>query len=99
MAKPVASGKIPALEAAPKQSTVNIPRLVSVAEIVKREYLKVCRTSQIGLHQYNQVGCLEDVMPTVASDEGHEEELEEAFEKVEDARRRELVEVLGGKRQ
>lgn len=39
-------------------------------------------------------------MPTTASNADDDEELEEAqHEKMEEARRRELIEVLGGKRQ
>jgi hypothetical protein len=35
-----------------------------VVEIIKREYLKALKPSSsvmIGLHQYNEVGCLEDL--------------------------------------
>ncbi|KAG7091088.1 hypothetical protein E1B28_010143 [Marasmius oreades] len=42
-----------------------IPRLVSVVEIIKREYIKLLElkhsTRLIGLHQYNQIGILEDL--------------------------------------
>ncbi|KAH9933668.1 uncharacterized protein BXZ73DRAFT_46171 [Epithele typhae] len=43
-----------------------IPRLVSVTEIIKREYLKTLDVKQAeggvfsGLHQYNEIGSLED---------------------------------------
>lgn len=46
-------------------STATIPRLVSVVEIIKREYLKTLELesgeSLSGLHQYNELGCLEDL--------------------------------------
>ncbi|KII89610.1 hypothetical protein PLICRDRAFT_108070 [Plicaturopsis crispa FD-325 SS-3] len=46
-------------------STTTIPRLISVVEIIKREYLKTLDISRsetlLGLHQYNEVGCLEDI--------------------------------------
>ncbi|KAK1220023.1 hypothetical protein PQX77_017230 [Marasmius sp. AFHP31] len=42
-----------------------IPRLISVVEIIKREYVKLLETKHstrlIGLHQYNQTGTLEDL--------------------------------------
>jgi len=45
-------------------STAVVPRLISVAEIIKREYLKQLREKQpsrlSGLHQYNEIHCLED---------------------------------------
>ncbi|KAK7689477.1 hypothetical protein QCA50_007269 [Cerrena zonata] len=47
-------------------SMTTIPRLVSVAEIIKREYLKTLsadeaeRNSLTGLHQYNEFGTLSD---------------------------------------
>lgn len=46
-----------------------IPRLISVAEIIKREYLKKLDPSNSeggalpGLHQYNEIGCLEEPDP------------------------------------
>ncbi len=47
-------------------SMANIPRLVSVVEIIKREYLKtvdpaLAQAGSIsGLHQYNEIGDLEE---------------------------------------
>ncbi|KAL0957840.1 hypothetical protein HGRIS_000025 [Hohenbuehelia grisea] len=50
------------------RATDTIPRLISVAEIIKREYLKTpeaLRTAQFtGLYQYNKIGCLEDLRPS-----------------------------------
>lgn len=44
-------------------STLAIPRLVSVVEIIKREYLKTLEISHsrslVGLYQYNEIGFLE----------------------------------------
>jgi hypothetical protein len=44
--------------------TATVPRLISVAEIIKREYVKALaakRSSRLsGLHQYNEICCLED---------------------------------------
>jgi len=41
-----------------------VPRLISVAEIIKREHLKALAARHSlqlsGLHQYNEIGCLED---------------------------------------
>ncbi|KAI0059194.1 hypothetical protein BV25DRAFT_1809363 [Artomyces pyxidatus] len=46
-------------------STTTIPRLISVVEIVKREYLKMLDAKSmaalVGLYQYNELGCLEDL--------------------------------------
>jgi hypothetical protein len=46
-------------------ATMAIPRLISVAEIVKREYLKKLHSTGqgkvSGLHQYNKIGALEDL--------------------------------------
>ena len=48
-----------------KVSTAIVPRLITVVEIVKREHLerlKVRRSpSLVGVHQYNEVGALEDL--------------------------------------
>lgn len=44
-------------------STATIPRLISVVEIIKREYLKTLSSEEpnllTGLHQYNEMGLLE----------------------------------------
>ncbi|KAF8805682.1 hypothetical protein BYT27DRAFT_7065537, partial [Phlegmacium glaucopus] len=46
-------------------STSTVSRLISVIEIIKREYLKVLETTHsprlLGLHQYNEIGTLEDL--------------------------------------
>ena len=48
-----------------KAFAATIPRLISVVEIVKREHLerlKARRSSSLtGVHQYNEVGALEDL--------------------------------------
>ena len=48
-----------------KGSPATIPRLISVVEIVKREHLerlKARRSSSLaGVHQYNEVGTLQDL--------------------------------------
>ncbi|CAL1710733.1 unnamed protein product [Somion occarium] len=56
----------------PSMST--IPRLISVAEIIKREYLKTLSSDDAqegvltGLHQYNVIGTLPDESPAGAED-------------------------------
>jgi hypothetical protein len=54
-------------------STTTIPRLISVVEIIKREYLKTLEMTHSrvlsGLYQYNEIGYLEqdesqDSMPS-----------------------------------
>ena len=43
-------------------STSTIPRLISVVEIIKREYLNTSGITVLsGLHQYNEVGYLEQL--------------------------------------
>jgi hypothetical protein len=45
-------------------STTAIPRLITVVEIIKREYLTVMKAKRspqlVGLFQYNEIGSLED---------------------------------------
>ncbi|ETW82928.1 hypothetical protein HETIRDRAFT_316269 [Heterobasidion irregulare TC 32-1] len=70
--------------------TTTIPRLISVVEIIKREYLKMMNEKMWpgmeGLHQYNEIGCLEDM------DEWNVPIQEQS---VED-RASELISALGG---
>ena len=53
-----------------KSSTATIPRLITVVEIVKREHLerlKARRSSSLaGVHQYNEVGALQDLPSPLA---------------------------------
>lgn len=71
-------------------STALVPRLISVVEIVKREYVKMLDTSLAadgaltGLHQYNELGTLEASAPEADP---------------EQERLRNLDAVLGGKNQ
>ncbi|KAH8831689.1 hypothetical protein DL96DRAFT_1588672 [Flagelloscypha sp. PMI_526] len=62
-------------------STTTIPRLISVVEIIKREYLDLLvkeRSTQLnGLFQYNSLGNLEDmehIPPKLSEDVGNEQE-------------------------
>lgn len=41
-------------------STANIPRLISVSEIIKREYFRKLPFDSTGLYQYNYLGYLEE---------------------------------------
>ncbi|KAI0259867.1 hypothetical protein BC834DRAFT_591853 [Gloeopeniophorella convolvens] len=59
-------------------STVTIPRLISVVEIIKREYLRAMHARRapelVGLYQYNEIGCLkEEGAATVGGQEGAED--------------------------
>jgi len=51
-----------------KTATDTIPRLITVAEIIKREHLERLRVKKspltYGVHQYNEIGCLEDLSPS-----------------------------------
>jgi hypothetical protein len=91
--------KPPPATAPPKVSTDTIPKLISVAEIIKREYLKSCNTRSTGLHQYNQVGCLEDLSYDWGTASEIQQTAEELEQQAEETRRSELAEVLKGKRQ
>ncbi|TFY83028.1 hypothetical protein EWM64_g984 [Hericium alpestre] len=65
-------------------STSLIPRLVSVVEIIKREYLKQMDSKKAmqmsGLHQYNEIGVLEDETPQDGNDEDRAEAIRRALE-------------------
>lgn len=77
-----------------------VPRLISVVEIIKREYLKKLEATHsrrfLGLHQYNEIGTLEDLGLVVASTDrtADAEELELAQD-VE--RSRNIIEAMSGK--
>jgi len=81
-------------------STSTVSRLISVVEIIKREYLKTLETTHStrfhGLHQYNEIGTLEDLGLVVASSNqtADAKELESARE-VE--RSRNIIEAIIGK--
>jgi len=82
----------------PSTSTVN--RLISVVEIIKREYLKVLETTHstrlLGLHQYNEIGTLEELGIVVASssETGGVKELESALDV---KRTQDIMQAMGGK--
>jgi len=71
---------------------------VSVVEIIKREYLKSLGlkhpTRLTGLHQYNELGCLEDLE---AEDNRMEQDMPQAAN--EEVRVQNIVQALGGKNQ
>lgn len=77
-------------------STATIPRLISVAEIIKREWLKSLDTSLaesgnlVGLHQYNEIGDIEETLPKEPAESPQDEE---------DARQAEIARALLGKNQ
>ena len=77
--------------------TTTIPRLITVAEIIKREYLKAQKPklgdgkSMVGLYQYNYLGCYED-------ENGRTGESQEDTEE-EESRRKRIRLLLEGKNQ
>ncbi|KAK2462390.1 hypothetical protein APHAL10511_005696 [Amanita phalloides] len=80
--------------------TSNIPRLISMVEIIKREFLRnlnIHRSPRLaGLHQYTEIGCFEDLQnPTVETTLPPREEpdSENALEK----RAKEVAQALSGK--
>jgi hypothetical protein len=71
-------------------STLTIPRLITVAEIIKREYLLAMDAKLmpdlVGLYQYNEIGCIENGVENEAGEESAED------------RMKMLAEVLEGKK-
>lgn len=93
----------PQSRAKAEKSTTSVTKLISVVEIIKREFPKALRShisdtsaddskettlspDLFSLHQYNEVGCLEDLDPPT------EEELPEE-------RAERIIVLLGGKNQ
>lgn len=77
-------------------------RLVTVVEIIKREYLKVLETTRstrlLGLHQYNEIGTLEDLGIVVASGDGTADVGEEKLESTREVQRsRDIIQAISGK--
>lgn len=72
------------------------PRLISVVEIVKREYLRNLATNRSprlqGLHQYNEIGMLEDKEVSAAPEE-------ECVTGAAEKRSEKIIEALAGKNQ
>jgi hypothetical protein len=79
-------------------ASLNIPRLISVSEIIKREYVKVLqekRSSRMrGLYQYNEIGTLERL--GVSVDPGAADTFKGS---PEDLRSLQIIEALRGKNQ
>jgi len=78
--------------------TETIPRLITVVEIIKREFLKNLALKHsprlAGLHQYTEVGCLEDLQNSL---ETSFTVADESFDDLFDKRAHEVVEALSGK--
>ncbi|KAH8994806.1 hypothetical protein EDB92DRAFT_226626 [Lactarius akahatsu] len=57
-------------------STITIPRLITVAEIIKREYLLAMDAKRlpdlVGLYQYNEMGCIENCVENEVDEERDE---------------------------
>ena len=79
-------------------STSTVSRLISVVEIIKREYLKILKTTHStklhGLHQYNEIGTLGLVVTSTSNQTADAIELESARE-VE--RSQNIIEAISGK--
>ncbi|KAH9011893.1 hypothetical protein EDB85DRAFT_615106 [Lactarius pseudohatsudake] len=73
-------------------STIAIPRLITVAEIIKREYLLAMDAKRlpdlVGLYQYNEMGCIEN---------GVENEADEETDEGAEDRMKMLADALAGK--
>jgi hypothetical protein len=70
-------------------STSTIPRLISVVEIIKREYLKTMDAKGapniVGLYQYNEMGCLEDEAGKGAEEEARDQSVEDRTKMITEA--------------
>jgi hypothetical protein len=57
-------------------STTTIPRLITVAEIIKREYLLAMDAKRmpdlVGLYQYNEIGCIENGVENEGEDDAED---------------------------
>jgi hypothetical protein len=77
-------------------SFVIIPRLISVVEIIKREYIKVLQEKRSdrmnGLYQYNEIGTLEQLGVSVSRST---EDISQISP--EDARSQQIMEALSGR--
>ncbi|KAF7307796.1 OPT oligopeptide transporter [Mycena kentingensis (nom. inval.)] len=78
----------------PPPSSLTVPRLVSVVEIIKREYVKALPATGgvTGLYQLNEIGILEDLGPEYAT-ENRAEDVDP-----EEARARAIAAQLNGKK-
>lgn len=80
-------------------STNTVSRLISVVEIIKREYLKILETTRStrlhGLHQYNEIGTLEDLGLVASSNQTADAKELELAREVE--RSRNIIEAISGK--
>ncbi|KAF9486129.1 hypothetical protein BDN70DRAFT_926837 [Pholiota conissans] len=81
-----------------------VPRLLSVVEILKREYMKLLETKKssraIGLHQYNEIGTLEE-LGVVVDRTGVKERSAagdaDAAAVAEERRSKDIIQALSGK--
>lgn len=65
--EPISSKKSAVPQAKSPHSTSNIPRLISVSEIIKREYFRKLPPDSTGLYQYNYLGYLEEDDPALSN--------------------------------
>ena len=82
-------------------STSTVSRLISVVEIIKREFLKTLETTRStrlhGLHQYNEIGTLEDLGLVVASSNQTLAADAKKLGSAEVERSRNIIEAISGK--
>ena len=82
-------------------STSTVSRLISVVEIIKREYLKILETTHStklhGLHQYNEIGILEDLGLVVTSTSNQTADAIELESAREVERSQNIIEAISGK--
>jgi hypothetical protein len=95
--------KPPCQEGSTKTATTNVPRLISVVEIIKREFLRnlaIHHSPRLaGLHQYTEIGCLEDLPKPAQAEPSIPSREEGEREQVVDERAKEVVQALNGKNQ
>lgn len=97
--------KKPRQEGSTRNATTDVPRLISIVEIVKREFLRnlaIHHSPRLaGLHQYTEIGCLEDLPKPEEPSESVPSRAEAGADDADglDKRAKEVVEALSGKNQ
>lgn len=89
-----AVGEAPITPKAASQATGTVPRLLSIVEILKREYINLLDAQKsprmIGLHQYNELGTLEALGVAIGTASGAGDEAQRSLD---------IIQALSGKNQ
>ena len=92
------TGKLSIKQQTASNASLTVPRLISVAEIIKREYvnnLQEKRSSRMrGLYQYNEIGTLEQLGVSVTPSTASSDKVSP-----EDLRSLQIIDALKGRNQ